>query len=99
MFYFIVGLKMLYLAVNIPISALIRRHFKMVSSNKLMKRYTIILNVKGKYNNTSRAMECKLLLLSSSSSNFSLLSFGWEIFTYPGMQQSTGLGSVVLFVV
>jgi len=31
-----------------------------------------------------------LLLLSSSSSssssNFSLLSFGWEIFTYPGMQ-------------
>jgi len=29
-----------------------------------------------------------LLLLSSSSSsssNFSLLSFGWEIFTYPGM--------------
>jgi len=36
-----------------------------------------------------------LLLLS----NFSLLSFGWEIFTYPGMQQSTGLGWVVLFVV
>ena len=26
-----------------------------------------------------------LLLLLSSSSNFSLLSFGWEIFTYPGM--------------
>jgi len=26
-----------------------------------------------------------LLLLSSSSSNFSLLSFGWEIFTYSGM--------------
>ena len=26
-----------------------------------------------------------LLSLSSSSSNFSLLSFGWEIFTYPGM--------------
>jgi len=26
-----------------------------------------------------------LLLSSSSSSNFSLLSFGWEIFTYPGM--------------
>ena len=25
------------------------------------------------------------ILLSSSSSNFSLLSFGWEIFTYPGM--------------
>jgi len=29
----------------------------------------------------------ELLLLSSlsSSSNFSLLSFGWEIFTYPGI--------------
>jgi len=43
-----------------------------------------------------------LLLLSSSSSsssNFSLLSFGCEIFTYPGMKQSTRLGSVVLFVV
>jgi len=26
-----------------------------------------------------------LLLLLSSSSNFSLLSLGWEIFTYPGM--------------
>ena len=26
-----------------------------------------------------------LLLLSSSSSSFSLLSFGWEIFTFPGM--------------
>jgi len=36
-----------------------------------------------------------LLLLS----NFSLLSFDWEIFTYPGMQSSTGLGSAVLFVV
>jgi hypothetical protein len=33
-------------------------------------------------------LNCSLLLLlsSSSSSNFSLLSFGWEIFTYPGMQ-------------
>jgi hypothetical protein len=26
-----------------------------------------------------------LLLLSSSSSNSSLLSFSWEIFTYPGI--------------
>jgi len=26
-----------------------------------------------------------LLLILPSSSNFSLLSFGWEIFTYPGM--------------
>ena len=36
-----------------------------------------------------------LLLLSSSSSsssNFLLLSFSWEIFTYPGIQQSTALG-------
>jgi len=39
-----------------------------------------------------------LLLLLLLLSNISLLSFGWEIFTYPGMQQSTGLGSVVLFV-
>jgi len=31
------------------------------------------------------ALNILLLLLSSSSSNFSLLSFGWEIFTYPGM--------------
>ena len=57
MFYFIVGLKALYLAVNIPISALIWHQFKTVSSKMLMKRYTIILNVKGKYNNTSIAME------------------------------------------
>jgi len=49
------------------------------------------------------AVLCRLLLLlllsSSSSSNFSLLSFGWEIFTYIVMQLSTGLGCVVLFVV
>jgi hypothetical protein len=40
-----------------------------------------------------------LLLLLLLLPNFSLLSFKWEIFTYPGMQQSTRLGSVVLFVV
>jgi len=38
----------------------------------------------------------KFLLLLS---NFSLLTFGWEIFTNPVMQQSTALGWVVLFVV
>ena len=63
------------------------------------------LNITDRSNCTMQRYGLKLLLLlllsssSSSSSNFSLLTFGWEIFTYPGMQQSTGLCSVVLFVV
>jgi len=47
----------------------------------------------------SRRFVNRRILLLLLLSNFSLLSFGWEIFTYPGMQQSTGLGWVVLFVV
>ena len=31
-------------------------------------------------------LQLNILLLLLLSSNFSLLSFGWEIFTYPGMQ-------------
>jgi len=60
--------------------------------------------VAGKYDSylkTNKPVISLLLLLlsSSSSSNFSLFSFDWETFTYPGMQQSTGLGWVALFVV
>ena len=40
-----------------------------------------------------------LLLLLLSSSNFSLLSFSWETFTYAGICNQTGIGSVVLFII
>jgi len=47
------------------------------------------------HNNNNNNILLLLLLLS----DFSLLSFCWEIFTYPVMQQSTALGWGVLFVV
>jgi hypothetical protein len=46
-------------------------------------------------NNNNTIIRLFLLLLS----NISLLSFGWEIFASPEMWWSTGLGSVVSYVV
>jgi len=88
-------------SVTASISFLITFHMRWISIVRILcSKYFLLLSLSQFY---LPKFQCLLAIIIINIIiiiiDLSLLSFCWEIFTYPVMQQSTALGWVVLFVV